>query len=209
VYTPSQFEETRVDVMHALIASHPLGALVAHGAGGLAADHLPFEILPPSETAPCGILRAHVARANPVWRRAGSDALVLFQGPSAYVSPALYEQKATSGKVVPTWDYAVVHAHGVLRAIEDPGWMLALLERLTSRHEAGRAAPWAVSDAPRDYIDGLLKAIVGVEIVIDRLEGKWKVSQNRSPEDQRRVAAGLLDEPAAAAMGRLIRQRLN
>jgi transcriptional regulator len=115
--------------------------------------------------------------------------LAVFQGPSAYVSPSLYAEKPVSGKVVPTYNYAVAHAHGVLRAIEDPRWILALLGRLTARHEAARAAPWSVSDAPADYIDTLLKAIVGIEIPIGRLQGKWKLSQNRLPADQAAVAA--------------------
>jgi transcriptional regulator len=188
MYSPSHFAETRTDTLHALIEAHPLGTLVMHTADGLVADHVPFEIGAPSAAAPYGTLRAHVARANPLWRQAGAGALVVFQGPSAYVSPSLYQEKPASGKVVPTWNYAVVQAHGVLRAIEDPAWLLALLERLTARHEAPRAAPWAVADAPPDYIDSLLKAIVGIEIPLDRLDGKWKLSQNRPPADRAAVA---------------------
>ena len=153
MYAPSHFEETRLDTLHALVEAHPLGTLVTHGAAGLDADHIPFEIAAPTAAAPFGTLRAHVARANPLWRQAGAEVLVVFQGPSAYVSPSLYAEKPASGKVVPTYNYAVVHAHGVLRAIEDPAWILALLERLTARHESPRAAPWAVRDAPPDYID--------------------------------------------------------
>jgi transcriptional regulator len=189
MYAPSHFEETRLDVLHALIAAHPLGTLVTHGGAGLNADHIPFEIAAPSAEAPFGTLRAHVARANPLWRQAGAEVLAVFQGPSAYVSPSLYAEKPVSGKVVPTYNYAVAHAHGVLRAIEDPGWILALLGRLTARHEAARAAPWSVADAPAEYIDTLLKAIVGIEIPIGRLQGKWKLSQNRAPADQAAVAA--------------------
>ncbi|MDB5907914.1 MAG: transcriptional regulator [Massilia sp.] len=189
MYAPSHFEETRLDVLHALIAAHPLGTLVTHGGAGLNADHIPFEIAAPSAEAPFGTLRAHVARANPLWRQAGAEALAVFQGPSAYVSPSLYAEKPVSGKVVPTYNYAVAHAHGVLRAIEDPRWILALVGRLTARHEAARAAPWSVSDAPAEYIDTLLKAIVGIEIPIGRLQGKWKLSQNRLPADQAAVAA--------------------
>lgn len=204
MYMPAQFEEMRVDVLHALVGAHPLGALVAAGAGGLDADHIPFEIAPPSEGAPLGTLRAHVARANPVWRRDGAEVLVLFQGPSAYVSPSLYEEKHAGGKVVPTWNYAVVHAHGRLRTVDDPAWLLPLLDRLTASHEAGRAQPWSIADAPRDYIDALLKAVVGIEIVIDRLQGKWKASQNRSHADRERIAAGLGDSEESRAMGRLM-----
>jgi transcriptional regulator len=189
MYAPSHFEETRLEALHALIEAHPLGTLVTHGDAGLNADHIPFEIGAPTAEAPYGTLRAHVARANPLWRQAGAEVLAIFQGPSAYVSPSLYAEKPVSGKVVPTYNYAVVHAHGVLRAIEDPAWILVLLERLTAHHEAARGAPWAVRDAPPAYIDAMLKAIVGIEIPLARLQGKWKLSQNRPPADQAAVAA--------------------
>lgn len=197
MYAPAHFEETRLDALHALIEAHPLGTLVTHSAAGLEADHIPFEIAAPTPEAPFGTLRAHVARANPLWRQAGAAVLVVFQGPSDYVSPSLYAEKPVSGKVVPTYNYAVAHAHGVLRAIEDPAWIRALLERLTARHESARAAPWAVRDAPPAYIDALLKAIVGIEIPLGRLQGKWKLSQNRPPADQAAVAA---DCPALAPL---------
>jgi len=197
MYAPSHFEETRLEALHALIEAHPLGTLVNHGEAGLEADHIPFEIAAPTPGAPFGTLRAHVARANPLWRQAGTGVLVVFQGPSAYVSPQLYLEKPVSGKVVPTYNYAVVHAHGVLRAVEDPAWLLALLERLTMRHEAGREAPWAVRDAPAAFIDTLLAAIVGIEVPIARLQGKWKMSQNRPRADQAAVAA---DCPQLAPM---------
>jgi transcriptional regulator len=205
MYTPTAFKETRLEVLHRLIDEHPLGALVMHGDDGLDADHLPFEISAPRPGAPFGVLRAHVARANPLWQRNEAGALVLFQGPSAYVSPAFYEQKAIDGKVVPTWNYAVVHAHGSLRAVEDPEWLLGLLERLTKRHEASRPAPWKVADAPRDFIEGLLKAIVGIEIVIDKLEGKWKASQNRAADDRARIAQGLATQEDYVEMAALMR----
>ena len=140
--SPSIFEEARLDVLHALIDAHPLGALVLARDDGLCADHIPFEIGPPCAGAPFGVLRAHVARANPVWHAEGAQALLIFQGPSAYVAPAWYEEKHTSGKVVPTYNYAVVHAHGTLRAVDDPAWMRAMLVRLTARHENARPAPW-------------------------------------------------------------------
>ena len=189
MYAPSHFEETRLDALHALIEAHPLGTVVTHGAAGLEADHIPFEIAAPTLDAPFGTLRAHVARANPLWRQAGAGVLVVFQGPSAYVSPSLYLEKPVSGKVVPTYNYAVVHAHGALRAVEDPAWLLALLERLTARHEAARAAPWAVRDAPPAFIETLLEAIVGIEVPLERLQGKWKLSQNRPRADRAAVAA--------------------
>jgi transcriptional regulator len=199
MYAPSQFDETRIEVLQSLIAAHPLGTLVMQGAGGLHADHIPFEISAPAGDAPFGVLRAHVARNNPLWRQAGAPALVVFQGPSAYISPAHYEEKRASGKVVPTYNYAVVHAHGALRAIEDPVWLLALLDRLTARQESTRAAPWSVHDAPRDYIDKLMEAIVGIEIPVQRMQGKWKISQNRPRQDQINIAAGT-DEAMAALM---------
>ena len=188
MYAPSHFDETRLEQLHALITTHPLGTLVTHGGAGLDADHVPFEIGAASAAAPLGTLRAHVARANPLWRQAGANVLVVFQGPSSYVSPSLYADKPVSGKVVPTYNYAVVHAHGVLRAVDDPAWLRALLERLTARHEATRNAPWSLEDAPPGFIDTLLQAIVGIEIDVARLQGKWKLSQNRPPADQLAVA---------------------
>lgn len=207
MYTPATFREERLDVLHGLIRAHPLGALVRHGADGLCADHLPFEIAAPTPEAPFGILRAHVARANPVWRADCAGTLVIFQGPQAYITPAWYAEKQRSGKEVPTFNYAVVHAHGPLRVIDDAAWLLALVERLTARHEADQAAPWKVGDAPADYIGKMLKAIVGIEIPLARLEGKWKLGQNRSVQDQASMAHGLAlaHQPGAAqALGALI-----
>ncbi len=188
MYSPSHFNETRPELLQGLIAQHPLGTVIVNGAAGLVADHIPFELGPATPEAPFGVLRAHVARVNPLWRHEG-EALVVFQGPSAYVSPSLYEEKPVSGKVVPTWNYAVVHAHGPLRAVEDTAWLLALLERLTVTHEASRAAPWSVHDAPREWVEKIMQAIVGIEIPVHRMQGKWKMSQNRSQQDQHRVAA--------------------
>ena len=187
MYTPSHFDERRPELLKGLITQHPLGTVITHGAAGLSADHIPFELCAATAEAPFGVLRAHVARANPLWRHEG-EAMAVFQGQSAYISPSLYEEKPLTGKVVPTWNYMAVHAHGTLRAIEDPAWILALLERLTLQHESPRAAPWAVQDAPRDFIDKLLAAIVGIEIPVQRMQGKWKVSQNRSERDQRAIA---------------------
>ena len=209
MYTPASFREERLDVLHGLIDAHPLGALVRHGADGLCADHLPFEIAAPTLDAPFGILRAHVARANPLWRGAGGndDCMVIFQGPHAYITPAWYAEKQGSGKVVPTFNYAVVHAHGPLRAIDDAAWLMDLLERLTTRHEAGQPMPWTIADAPAGYIEKLLKAIVGIEIPLTRITGKWKLGQNRSTQDQASMAHGLAldNQPGAAqALGALI-----
>ena len=204
MYLPAHFEETDSAALHALIRAHPLGAwVVQDGDAGLAANHIPF--LLDAQHGPLGTLVGHVARANPVWRALdGTESLVLFEGPQSYVSPSWYASKREHGKVVPTWNYAVVHAHGAARAIHDRQWLLELVTRLTAEHEAMSAEPWQVADAPRDYIERMLDAIVGVEIPIARLIGKWKVSQNRAQADRQGVAAGLLahrknDEAAAMA----------
>ena len=191
MYLPSHFEETRVEVLHQLVRSHPLGALVTFGTDGLNANHIPFEIDP--EPAPFGTLRAHVARANPVWREFSKEVapLVIFQGPQVYVTPSWYETKKETGKVVPTFNYVVVHAYGSMRVFEDPGWLRKFVTGLTDRFEASRAKPWAVTDAPDDFIATHLRGIVGIEIELSRLIGKWKTSQNRPAADQKGVVAGL------------------
>ena len=191
MYLPSHFEETRVDVLHALIRAHPLGLLITLADTGLQANPIPF--LVDAGLSPLGTLRGHVARANPLWRetRADVDALVVFQGPQAYISPSMYATKAATGKVVPTWNYVAVQARGRLRAIDDAKWVRGLVERLTKTHEATRAVPWAVSDAPADYIETMLRAIVGIELELSELQGKWKVTQNRNAADRQGVAYGL------------------
>jgi transcriptional regulator len=199
MYAPKHFVELRRDVLHQVIDNHPLATLVTLDGSDLCADHIPFDIVAPSAAAPFGMLRGHVARANPLWRRPG-NVLAVFQGPQAYISPAWYEEKAVSGKVVPTFNYVVVHAHGPLRIIDDAQQVLAMLERLTNRHEADRSLPWKVSDAPSSYIKQMMTAIVGIEIPIGRLEGKWKISQNRSESDQSNIAAALSASGAAPAL---------
>ena len=206
MYLPAHFEETRVDVLHALVRTQPLGLLVTQGPSGLQANSIPFLI--DAEPTPSGTLRAHVARANPVWREAAdSEVLVVFQGPQAYVSPGWYPSKAEHGKVVPTWNYVMVQARGRLRAIEDAAWLHALVSRLTTTHEASQKRPWAVTDAPPAYIDTMLRAIVGIEIELTALTGKWKVSQNRSAADRAGTIDGLVGKPGddAAAMAREVR----
>jgi len=192
MYLPQHFEETRPDVLHELIRAQPLGLLVTMNDAGLQANPVPF-ILDPDPAGGPGILRAHVARANPLWRetRGDVDALVVFQGPQAYVSPNWYPSKAEHGKAVPTWNYVMVQARGPLRAIDDAAWVRAFVTRLTTRHEAVQAKPWAVTDAPPDYIDTMTRAIVGIELTLTALTGKWKVSQNRSAADRVGVANGL------------------
>ena len=208
MYLPKHFEETRIEVLHGLIHDHPLGALVTLTPAGLDASHIPFEVGP--EPAPFGTLRGHVARANPLWRDFSRDveALVIFQGPDTYVSPAWYPTKAETGKVVPTWNYAVVHAHGTLRAIDDRAWLRDFVTMLTNRHESGRRDPWQVTDAPDDYIDKQVGAIIGLELSITRLVGKWKMSQNRPAADRQGVVDGLRREggDSGAAIADLVRR---
>ncbi|HEX8956832.1 MAG TPA: FMN-binding negative transcriptional regulator [Burkholderiaceae bacterium] len=209
MYVPSHFEETRTDVMHALIRAHGLGTLVTLDDSGLNANHIPFEIEAEGAGAgEFGVLRAHVARANPVWKNLSStvDAMVVFQGAQAYITPSWYETKKADGKVVPTYNYISVHAYGELRAIDDRAWLRQFVGRLTDRYEASRTAPWAVSDAPEEYIEKLLGAIVGIEIPIKRLVGKWKVSQNRPAADRVGIIDGLTEAGSddARAMARAV-----
>jgi len=197
MYVPAHFEESRPELLQALMRAHPFATLITFDGAALNANHLPFEFDP--EPAPFGTLRCHVARANPVWRELGGKVqpLVVFQGEHAYITPSWYATKAETHKVVPTYNYMVVHAQGTARAIDDPESLRALLVRLTNSFEAGRTPPWAVADAPPDFIDTLLNAIVGIEISLTCLIGKWKISQNRSTADQASVLAGLQDAGAA------------
>jgi len=194
MYTPNHFNETRAELLHHLVRDHPLGLLVTLGAQGLDANAIPF--LLDAEAGRPGVLRAHVARANPVWREARTDmeTLVVFQGPQAYVSPNWYPSKADNGKAVPTWNYITVHARGRLVVRDDAAWLRELVTRLTQRHEATQAKPWAVADAPPDYIDAMLRAIVGIEIPLDSLSGKWKVSQNHPAANREGVSHGLREQ---------------
>lgn len=211
MYLPGHFEESRVDVLHGLIHEHPLGALVTVTAKGIEANHIPFEVDP--EPAPFGTLRGHVARANPVWREFSREveALVIFQGASIYISPAWYPTKQQTAKVVPTWNYAVVHAYGTPRFIDDRAWLRDFVTKLTDRHETPRREPWKVTDAPADYVDQMLGAIVGLEIPLSRLVGKWKMSQNRPAQDRDGVVEGLRHEggPAGAVIADLVRRSSN
>jgi len=210
MYVPRHFAETRVDVLHDLIRRHPLGTLVVAAPAGMEASHVPFEIGP--DPAPFGTLRCHVARANPIWQLLAADrpVLVVFQGEQGYVSPSWYASKQESGKVVPTWNYAAVHAYGIATALHDAAWLRRMVEDLTNRHEQTRAEPWHVSDAPADYVEKLLGAIVGIEIPVTQLIGKWKVSQNRSVADRQGVIAGLETDgaPAQAGVAALIKTTL-
>jgi transcriptional regulator len=209
MYIPKHFEEPRIDVMHELMRARPLATLVTLSSGGLDANHIPLHLS--DSPAPFGTLRGHIARANPLWSDFAKDVevLAIFHGPDSYITPGWYATKQETGKVVPTWNYAVVHAYGKLRIIDDAAWVRAQLEALTAHQEAGFARPWSVSDAPRDYTDKLLAAIVGFEIVINRLSGKWKVSQNQPAQNQAGVIAGLNNSGLrdAAEMAALIEDR--
>lgn len=202
MYQPPHHREDRLEVQHDLIESHPLGLLISSGPEGLLANPLPF--LLQRKSGHLGTLQVHMARANAQWKDIdGQRVLTVFQGPQAYVSPAFYATKRETGKVVPTWNYAMVQARGVARLRADPAWLQAQIEALTFRHEGKRTPSWAVSDAPRTYIESQLRGIVGVEIEIDAIEGKWKVSQNRPEADRRGVAEGLAhDEPAMSELVR-------
>lgn len=193
MYIPSHFAESDPAALHAVIRAHPLGALVVAADHGLDSVHVPFLVDP--DPAPFGTLRCHVARANPIWRAlgAGRDALVLFRGPSAYITPSWYATKRATGKVVPTYNYVAVQAKGTARAVEDAGWLHALVTRLTEGFERERAAPWRVADAPTDYVAATLKAIVGIEMPIASLVGTFKMSQNRGVADRAGVHDGLVE----------------
>jgi transcriptional regulator len=193
MYQPAHFVEQDPDALLALMTAAPLATLIRGGAE-LGADVLPLEV---ERHGDGWRVAGHVARANPLWREAdGQPVLALFQGPQGYVSPNWYPSKFQHGKAVPTWNYTMVQVHGTLRAVDDPEWLRAFVTRLTQRHEAGRPVPWHVNDAPADYIDAMLKAIVGIEIEVSRVEGKYKLSQNRSAEDRTGVVLGLESDAA-------------
>lgn len=200
MYIPSDFEQTQVPILHELIRAYPFGALVCATPDGVDANHLPF--LLDSVPTPLGTLYSHVSRSNPLWRTFAPDteALVIFQGPNSYVSPSWYSTKKQTSRVVPTWNYVAVHARGPVRVIEDRERLRGFLDAITSRHEAGTREPWEVADAPPEYIDKLLDAIVGVEIPIAGLVGKWKVSQNRTELDRSGVVNGLLQAGTDTAL---------
>jgi transcriptional regulator len=188
MYQPAHFVEQDAATLLALMTAAPLATLIRGGAE-LAADVLPLEV---QRSGDGWRVAGHVARANPLWREAdGQPVLALFQGPQGYVSPNWYPSKFQHGKAVPTWNYTMVQVHGTLRAVDDPEWLRAFVTRLTQRHEAGRPVPWHVEDAPADYLDATLRAIVGIEIEVTRVEGKFKLSQNRSAEDRTGVVLGL------------------
>lgn len=206
MYRPLIFREDRLDQLHGTIRSHPLATLVTYVAGGLTANFIPFTLANENGR---DILRAHMARAN--GQIAGlltsAEALVIFQGPQAYITPSWYATKKEHEKVVPTWNYIVVQVRGNPRIVEDANWLRAQIDALTTLQEANRSAPWSVNDAPADYIDALLKNIVGFEIPIERIEGKWKVSQNQPAINRAGVVAGLREIDPALPMATIIDQQ--
>lgn len=196
MYLPSAFRQDDLAELHAQIQASPFALLTSAGAAGVQASHLPLLLAP--DEGEFGTLYGHFARANPHWRDLQDDAeaLAVFSGPDAYISPGWYPAKAEHGKVVPTWNYIAVHARGPVELIEEPERLLQIVSRLSDQHESGRERPWAVSDAPREYLDSMLRAIVGFALPIRRLEGTWKLGQNRSAADQQGVRDGLASSPS-------------
>jgi len=211
VYLPKHFEERDPERLRSFIERYPLGSLVTATESGLDANHIPFLFADTGGAA--GTLHGHIARANPLWREVVRDAtaLVIFRGPDSFISPSWYPSKRENARVVPTWNYAVVHVHGVLRFVDDPAWVRSHVEALTREHEGKRDAPWAVTDAPADFIDKMVAAVVGIEISITQLVGKWKVSQNRSISDRMGVVEALERETVSSGttIAALIRETLD
>jgi transcriptional regulator len=209
MYTPKYHALTNVAAMRAHIAEYPLGAWVCMAKSQLMANHIPFVL--DVQHGAHGRLLGHVSRANPVWRQLadGAPSVVMFMGPHAYITPSWYPGKHQHGKVVPTWNYVTVHAHGMARAIEDTERILDVINRLTDAQESRRDTPWRVSDAPAAYIDQMLKAVVGIEIKIERLEGRLKVSQDEDKQDRLGAVEGLRrtsHAPAQILSGLVLRE---
>ncbi|HDR8954782.1 FMN-binding negative transcriptional regulator [Burkholderia vietnamiensis] len=192
MYVPADFAESNPDALRELIVQHPFGTLVTHGASGLDANHLPFELLP--RDGGLGELHAHVARANPLWQEVenGDDVLVIFRAGDAYISPNWYPSKHVAHRQVPTWNYVVVHAYGRITVRDDEKFVRGVVARLTRTHEASQPVPWKMADAPKDYLDALLQSIVGLQIEITRLVGKRKLSQTKAADDIRGAADALI-----------------
>ena len=206
MYVPDHFREDRIPVLQETMRQIGFGALVTLGADGIVASHIPMLI--EAEPSPWGRLSGHLARSNPQWQSARADieALAIFSGPQGYITPSWYPTKQATGKVVPTWNYLAIHAYGRLRFIDDLDHTRAHITRLTAMHEGKRAVPWRVSDAPAAYIEAMIKGIIGFELLLTRIEGKWKMSQNRPAEDRAGVVAGLSEE-GADALAALIAER--
>lgn len=200
MYRPPSFREDRLEILHQAIIAYPLAMLVTSGSEGLCANLIPFTLK--ADIGDKGLLQAHLAKANPQLQdlRSGAEALVIFQGPQAYVTPSWYPEKQRHGRVVPTWNYVMVQARGRPMVIDDPAWLKVQIEALTQQLEQYQAQPWSVADAPASYIDGQIKGITGVEIPIDRLEGKWKASQNHPASNKAGVITGLTGQNPASPM---------
>lgn len=199
MYLPAHFAETRPEELHRVIREHPLGMLVTPGEAGMDADHIPFELDPGAGAH--GVLTAHVARANPLWQRCptGTQVMVVFRGVQAYISPSWYPSKHEAHRQVPTWNYEAVHVHGTLTVRDDERFVRGLVARLTRRHEAAEPQPWKMGDAPPDYIDSMLRNIVGIEIAVTTMTGKSKLSQNKEERDR----LGAADALAARGQGEM------
>jgi transcriptional regulator len=199
MYIPRANKEERVSVLHNLMEDQPFASLITMGSSGLFASHIPMVL---EQNGAMGQLRGHISRANTQWRdyTPAVEALAIFSGPQHYITPNWYLEKRETGKVVPTWNYVVVHAYGYLKVIENGEWLMTHLASLTNIHEADSPVPWKIGDAPGDYIAALTKGIVGLEMTIERLEGKWKVSQNRSEQDRDGVAKGLAELNTAESL---------
>ncbi|MBU2784907.1 FMN-binding negative transcriptional regulator [Acidithiobacillus ferriphilus] len=210
MYCPDPFAETRPEILRALIQRYPLATLVSMGGNGLEANHIPLYLAPGEGPQP--VLQGHVARANPLWREVppDDDVLVIFQGPQHYISPSWYATKAETGKVVPTWNYAVVHAHGPLQVRDDPDWVRQQMVALTAQQENDFTLPWQVDDAPQDFTERLIGQVVGIEIPISRWMGKWKVSQNQPPCNRDSVVAHLArqKQPDSGVMAEYVQTSL-
>lgn len=207
LYNPPHFRQTDLAPLHAAITAHGFATLVSNGPDGPVISHLP--LLLEASTGPFGRLIGHVARANPHWTTAdfSRPSVAIFHGPDAYVSPNWYPSKAETGKAVPTWNYSVIHATGTLKVFDDAQWLRDAVTQLTNRHEAGRAKPWAVEDAPEAFIAAQLRGIIGIELTLTSLEGKAKLSQNRSDADRAGVMDGLEREADTGNAGVLARMR--
>jgi len=208
MYIPRANKEDRLPVLHKFMEEQPFASLITMGPSGLFASHIPMVL---EQNGANGRLKCHISRANPQWRdyTPSVEALAIFSGPHHYITPSWYPEKEETGKVVPTWNYVVVHAYGHLKVMEDGEWLMAHLAKLTNFQEAGFPVPWKVGDAPADYIASIAKGIVGLEMDIERIEGKWKLSQNRSERDRSGVAKGLaeLNTTESLTMKALVEKR--
>jgi transcriptional regulator len=210
MFTPKKFKQENVDDLVQLIQQHPFATLITHSEGGLEATHLPMFVV---KKADGFCLKAHIAKANPLWKsvKNGAEVLITFHGPNGYISPNHYPTKKQTGKAVPTWNYVVVHVKGAIAFIHDPDWIYNAIDTLTNIHESGQAQPWSIKDAPDEYIQKMIPAIVGIEIEVTSMEGQWKLSQNQPEVNQHGVVAGLAQsaDSNSVKVAAMITQNLN